>query len=62
LNLVLENYDIENPGFLEITVTADRLLIENFAVPFDGGAEAIHRNDFVEVNVQQKIVSQQPKP
>jgi hypothetical protein len=37
LDLTIENYDQDNPGFLRATVTRDELTIESFSVPFAGG-------------------------
>ena len=36
LDLTLENYDQDNAGFLRITVTAKKLTIDSFSVPFEG--------------------------
>lgn len=53
LDLTLESYDTTNPGFLEITVTEEKLTIENFAVPFDGGA--VKQNDHVVISLGHNI-------
>ena len=39
LELDLEYYDQDNGGFLRVTVTAEKLTIDSFSVPFDGGFE-----------------------
>jgi hypothetical protein len=36
LDLTIEDYDQENPGFLRATVTREELTIESFSVPFQG--------------------------
>jgi hypothetical protein len=53
LDLTIEDYDIENPGFLEISITDEVLTIENFAVPFGGAA--VTRNDVVKVGKDHKL-------
>ncbi|HME24651.1 MAG TPA: metallophosphoesterase [Acetobacteraceae bacterium] len=53
LDLTVENYDQDNPGFLEITATADTLTIRNFAVPFSGAA--VTQNDQVQVSKDHKV-------
>jgi hypothetical protein len=37
LDLTLETYDQENPGFLKIIVTKTELTVEAYAVPFSEG-------------------------
>jgi hypothetical protein len=39
LELDLEYYDQDNAGFLRVTVTTEKLTIDSFSVPFDGGFE-----------------------
>jgi hypothetical protein len=38
LDLTLESYDDENPGFLRVTVTKSKLTVDSFTVPFVGEA------------------------
>jgi len=61
LDLTLEAYDQENPGFLKITVSDTRLTVESFAVPFEGGYDNVPR-DSVSIGMDGRIVANPPRP
>lgn len=44
LDLDLNYYDQDSAGFLRFTVTTEKLTIDSFTVPFDGGFEDIVRD------------------
>jgi hypothetical protein len=62
LELDLEYYDQDNAGFLRVTVTAEKLTIDSFSVPFGGSFENTVRDSVTVTRDGRMSAGHHPRP